>query len=451
MFNKRYQWIVFFLLALLFAFGIHFYAIAAEDTQGQIDTLKSIVAQNKTVSEYWDNLWNTTFHPDSAQGQTDLADYFFNNVSRFFLFIGLVALIWKLGLISGQGMSGGSNVIIDMGKALLPAMILLLMLSNNAIVTRDMMLGVREYFNNAKNGILEMRITDITIGGALKDVLITQSASINIAKEVQKCSQMYQPNVLLPSAERPTDPNILTTLSPAQVAAYDYMDCVRFIPNIIESERVNGEAQACGTNIASGACAYFRRFIESTSQSFKSATEKERQRVGNGGWINPSFIQNTITDFVGGLASKSQEKQLYNTAQYWAASFMELSLFIDALFAPLALCVALIPARLNFFMGWIISFLTILLAQIANSVVIGFSAFQLSKSSTYFLSDTRFEFMLGLCAPLIAFAVVAGGGFFAARTFMGTNLAVAGAVINVASSMASSLTMSISRAMHQRR
>jgi hypothetical protein len=430
---------------------LHFSVHAAEDTQGQIDTLQALIKQNNTVQDFWDELWQKTYNPDPSKGQTDLADYFFTNVSMFFLVIGLIVTIYKIGGATLGGMSGRSDSILEIGKILLTAIILFSLLQNNAQPTRDLMLGIRQYFNNAKNGILEMRITDITIGGALKDVLITQSASLNIAKEVQKCSQMYQPNVLLPGAQRPTDPEVVARLSPAQVAAYDYMDCVNFIPNIIESEREKGETQACGTNIASGGCAFFRRFIENAKQTFTSATEKEKQRLSNGGWINPFFVQNAITDFVGGIAVKSSEKQTYNTIQYWAASFMELALFIDGLFAPLALCVSLIPARLNFSMGWLISFLTILLGQVANSVVIGFAALQLSKSSTYFLSDTRFEFMLGICAPLIAFGVVAGGGFFAAKTFMGTNLAIAGAAANIGSSMASSLTMSISRAMHQRR
>lgn len=154
---------------------------------------------------------------------------------------------------------------------------------------------------------------------------------------------------------------------------------------------------------------------------------------------------------LGGIVASSAQKTILNTIQYWTVSFMELALFIDALIAPLAISVAIIPARLNMTAGWLISFLTILIAQLANVVVVGFASLQLSQSATYSLSDIKFEFAIGLIAPLVSLSVVGGGGLFAAKTFMGANLAAVSAVSGIVSSAAGSLTMGISRAMDKRR
>jgi len=441
--NKASTFVTALVFGAILALILHT-AASAEDLQTQTDSLTSLIKQNQDTQLFWDHLWQTTFMPDASKGETSLSDYVFNNVCKLFILIGLIFWCWKFGIaMTGQIYGGGAFVSIFL-QAFFPIILCAIFLANNAYAARSLGLGLRDYVNHAKTGILEAKIQDISFKGAMSDIFITQDAAGKIAGQIQYCQQLYKPNISLPTTEKPTDKVALKKLSPQQLQAYRFIDCLKTVKTVIAEQRQIGEQQQCTSTALQSPCVFFTKFMDKLSKTIDISEVPQIVTT-------PSLSAYKILNTASGLVASASQKTLLNTIQYWTVSFMELALFIDALFAPLAISVAIIPARLNMTAGWLVSYLTILIAQIANVVVVGFASLQLSQSSTYSFSDIRFEYAIGLIAPMVSLSVVGGGGFFAAKTFMGANLAAVSAVAGVASSAASSVTMGISRALDKKR
>jgi hypothetical protein len=432
------------LIACLFVVGFHDLVYAAQD---DAQTLSNLAIQNNEIDTWWEKVWVQTFRPGVATGGTGLSDYFFNNISRWFLLIGLIFWIFKLGLESYQ--AGGAGLGIVFAKLFWPIVISAALLANNAQLARDLGWTARAFSQMAIQGVLSTRILDMEIGAALKDVFKTQVSAAQIAEQVQYCSAMPHPNVVLSSATRPTDPAII--LTPQQVQAYDYLECFVKVKDFAEEIKTRNEQKSCSSIPGvQQSCAFLRRFLEKTTDTFGQAISEQNAAITSGKPIDRNFVGKIITDYIAGVTSQSASRPVLSAIQYWTVSFMEMALFIDALIAPLAISVAIIPSRLNMTAGWLVSVLTIVMAQIVNSVMSGLAAMQLSQSGTYFLSDTRFEIALGLLAPAASLAVIGGGGFFAAKTFMTAGAAGAGAVVNLGSSIATSMMLGLSRAASRR-
>jgi hypothetical protein len=439
----RYGAIV--LLTCLCVCALQFMANAASD---EAQPLTNLITQNNEIDAWWDKVWEQTFRPGVATGGTTLADYFFNNIAKLFLLFGLTFWVFKFGFESFQ--AGGAGLFMVFSKSIFPVILSAVLLANNAQPSRDLSWAFRNFSQAASQGILQIRILEIDLASSLKDVFTTQVSAAQIAEQVQYCSAMPHPNVYLPSATRPTDPKIV--LSPQQVSAYDYLECFGKVKDFALELQTKNEQKGC-SSIAGvqQTCAFFTRFMSKTNAAFGEAIAIEGKAVSSGQYkFDPNFFQKLIVDYGAGAYSQSMSKPILAAIQYWAVSFMEMSLFLDALIAPLALSVAMIPSRLNMTAGWLISIMTIITAQITNALLSGVAAMQLAQSGTYFLSDTRFEIALGILAPAAAFGVIAGGGFFAAKTFMAAGAAGTGAVVSIASSFVSSMTVGMSRAMTRR-
>lgn len=432
------------LFALLIAVLFQDWANAAQD---DANTLTNLMNQNNEIDAWWEKVWVQTFRPGNTTGGTTLSDYFFNNVCRIFLYFGLIFWIAKLGMEVHQ--SGGAGLTTIVVKMFVPGVIAATLLANNAQISRDFAWAIRQYSHSAQQGILQTRILDIEIAASMKDVFSTQVTAAQIAEQANFCSLMPHPNVILTSSTRPTDPNV--KLSPQQVQAYDYLECLRRVSTFAKGKLVESEQASCSSiNGVRQSCAFLTRFLTKSNNSFTTAIREKEAAIQRGEPIEANETAKILADSFAGITAQSGMRPILASIQYWAVSFMEMALFIDALIAPAALSVAMIPARLNMTAGWLISILTIILAQIINAVLSGVAAMQLSQSATYFLSDTRFEIALGLLAPMTALSVIGGGGLFAAKTFMSTGAAGTGAIISFGSSLSTSVMIGVSRAMSRK-
>jgi hypothetical protein len=432
-----------FIAVATFLIVVQIQSIASAQN-AQIDTLNSLIKQNQDIEKWWDSVWQQTFQPGTTGG-SNLSDYMFNNIARWFILIGSFFWIWKLGMEMVGGMHQGAAIWVTLMKLFYPVVICSLLLANNAQPARDISASFRSLGQTAIQDILSTKITDITLKDAMSDMFITQTAAAAIAADVQACSALPHPNVALPSSVRPTNPT--TPLTPQQVQAYDYLHCVEALKNKVVLQQQQAQANVC-TNIPGiqSSCVFLSKFLKKTGDSLVSALSSNSANS-----LNPNNVQSVLLDYLQGLAAGAAYRPVLSFIQYWTISFMEIALFIDALVAPLAISIALIPARLNFTGGWIISMLTILLAKIVNAVMVGVSALQLSQSSTYFLSDSRFDLALGILAPLCSFAVIGGGGLFAARTFMSTGLTAATSIAGVGTAMSTSIISGISRSIARKK
>jgi hypothetical protein len=413
------------------------------------DALNVLIKQNQDIDQWWDSVWQKTFYPGVATGGSNIADYVFNNIARTFLFIGCIFWIWNLGLEVASITSGSAAIWTVLAKLLWPVIMMSFLLANNGAAARAIGSTARAFGQSSTQALYQARITDITIQDAMSDVFITQTVAAQIAEQVQACSAMPHPNVALPSPTRPTAPGTKLTL--VQKQAYDYLHCFQGLQDFVNQQQSEAQSKTC-TSLPGikSTCTFTLNFLNKTAKSFATAFTKTAQNNPLG-FLNPFGVQLVLMDYLQGLGTSAAYRPILATVQYWAVSFMEMALWVDALIAPLAISVAIIPARLNFTAGWLISILTIVLAQIVNAVVAGIAALQLAQSTTYFLSDTRFDFALGILAPLCAFAVIGGGGFFAARTFLSTGVTTATTLVGVGASISTSIISGVSRLASRKR
>lgn len=432
-------------IAVLTCLVIVSFQLIASAQNSQTDALNSLIKQNQDIDAWWDGIWQQTFNPGSSTG-TNISDYIFNNIARWFLFIGAFFWIWKLGMELVAGMNSGPMLWITLMKLFYPVVVCGILLANNAQAARDISATIRAFGQTSTTAIYQAKITDTTIADAMNDMFITQSTASSIAQDIQACAAMPHPNVPLPASNRPTIPS--PPLTPQQTQAYDYLHCVNSLKDKVVALQQQAQANSC-TSIPGiqSTCVFLAKFLQKTGNSLTSVLGGSNSVTS----LNPNAVQGVLLDYLQGLAAGAVYRPILSFIQFWAISFMEMALWIDALIAPLAIAVALIPARLNFTAGWLISMLTIVLAQITNAVVSGVAALQLSQSTTYFLSDARFDLALGVLAPLCSFAIIGGGGLFAAKTFMSTGMTAATSIAGVGTSISTSIVSGIARSMARKR
>lgn len=432
-------------LAILTLGIILLFQFIASAQTSQSDALDSLIKQNQDIDAWWDGIWQQTFNPGSSTG-TNISDYIFNNIARWFIFIGAFFWIWKLGMELVANMNSGPTLFITLMKMFYPVFVCSILLANNAQAARDISFTIRAFGQTSTAAIYQAKITDITIADAMSDMFITQTTAAEIAADVQACAAMPHPNVPLPASIRPTVPG--PPLTPQQTQAYDYLHCVTSLKDKVIAKQQQAQSNACtGIPGVQSTCIFLSKFLQKTGNSLTSVLSNQNGLSS----LNPNAVQGVLLDYLQGLAAGSVYRPILSFIQFWAISFMEMALWIDALVAPLAIAIALIPAKLNFSAGWLISMLTIVLAQITNAVVSGVAALQLSQSTTYFLSDARFDLALGVLAPLCSFAVIGGGGFFAARTFMSTGMTAATSIAGVGTAVSTSIVSGITRSIARKR
>ena len=119
-------------------------------------------------------------------------------------------------------------------------------------------------------------------------------------------------------------------------------------------------------------------------------------------------------------------------------------------FAPMFIALSVVPGKQNMFNVWLIEFLTVGLAKMAYTVVIGIVAVQLASSDTGFLDDTFFM-TLGIFAPAVSFTIVVSGGIAAASSFKSQSAGAVAIAAGTLSSGAATIAYSMSRAYDKRR
>ena len=133
-------------------------------------------------------------------------------------------------------------------------------------------------------------------------------------------------------------------------------------------------------------------------------------------------------------------------------STLEMAQFLLALFAPIFIALSIIPGKQNMFSFWLIEFLTIGLAKMAYTIVIGIVAIQLANPDNGAISfDNTFFMTLGIFAPAGSFAVVASGGLAAASSFKSQSVGAVAIVAGTLSSGAATIAYAMSRAYDKRR
>lgn len=408
------------------------------------EVLQTTLTNMQESEQWWDKLWKDTFDPSSTDLSTNISIYTFATAVRFLLMIGGIFWLFQYGQKMAES-RGMPQILSTNTQFFIPVILVVIFLANQGLYSRLLAYGLRDVANSWSNGVLAMQISGQNIRSALADQMVTQDAKNVIALAAQKCMQMPQPAVALPSTTRPaSDPNKPLTIQQEQ--AYDYLDCVQKLGALADQKKESGLTATCSSIPGvRDACGFFSKFMDKTKASVARVYTTEVEKFTKGGILNPFAPSLGMSDFLAGTGATVAYGPILSFTQWLWTNFLEMAMWLDALFAPLFIAVSIIPGRQNMFGTWLISFLTIGLAKLAYVIVIGIVAVQLSAQTTLFASDLRFPMALGLFAPGVSFAVVTGGGIAAASSFRSQSTAVVGAVASTVSGAVATLSYSLSR------
>lgn len=440
---------------ILFAIVVGLLLITNPPVMAQVD-LPTTMTRMQEQQQWWNNLWQQTFDPSNISNNISL--YSFTTVVRTILGITVIFWLYKYG----QKMMGNSSYvgqIITTAEMLLPALLIALFLSNQAYYSRVLAYGMRDVINTWSNGVMAQQIQGQSIQTALNDQLLLQDTKNEITSQGQKCMQMPQPAVAIPSPSRPTDKEQLEQLTIEQLQVYDFLECIKELEELATQRRQEAQNTACGPN--NSICVALIKYADKVRNSIVKAYEKETvRRVSSAGGragaiintVNPLswFDGGSLFEIIGNSIVSAGYQQILNFIQWMWIGFLELALWLNGLFAPIFIAASIIPGQQNLFITWLISFLTIGLSKVAYLIVIGIVAVQLSQT-TLLSEDLRFPLALGLFAPGISLAIVAGGGLAAASSFKSQSVGLATTTASVMTGAISNIAFSLIRFSDKRR
>jgi hypothetical protein len=424
---------------------------AIAEVQKAEGMLKVSLMGMQESEQWWDRLWKETFDPTNVSN--NLSTYTFVSAVRFLIVLGLIFWVFQFGqkMVESKGVAQSVTVGLH---SFFPVFIALIFLSNQALYSRVLAYGLRDISNSWSEGVMQAQLHGQTIRSSLADQLITQDIKNEIAMQTQKCQQMPQPAVALPSIERPKpDPNKPLTIQQEQ--AYQYLECFDKLIDFIESRRVQTTNTNCSVVPGSpNKCNFFQRYMDASQAVLDKYRTETRKRLTEGTYDPVADVKNFRTALseagAAGLAS-AVNPPILNATQWLWINFLEMGMWLSALFAPMFIAVSIIPGRQNMFVTWLIGFLTIGLAKLAYTVIIGVVAAQLSDGSVLLTADKRFAMTLGAFAPGVSLAIVTGGGLAAAMSYRNQSVAVVGAATGAISSAISTIGYSVSRYADKRR
>ncbi|MDJ0576749.1 MAG: hypothetical protein QNJ65_16470 [Xenococcaceae cyanobacterium MO_234.B1] len=422
------------------------------------DILENSVNQMRETQEWWDDLWQDTFAPDPSNLSGNISIYSFTRPVRFLVGIGLIFWLFDYGkkVVNSRGMAHTIQIFTE---SLVPILLIVLFLANQGFYSRLLAYGLRDVVNSWSEGVLEQQILGEKLGSALKEQLLAESVKNEVRQQAEKCWQMPRPEVILPSPQRPaTNPDNPLTIEQDQ--AYQYLECLDKLVLFIQEQ----EAAARRSESCEGGCAWFVSFMKALDFAVSQSRENEIQMRTNDynpidplGTIDPlerdrlerqllAQSYRTTADVVKNLEKKGW-MYVFTVVQWLWMSFLEMSMWLLGLFAPLFVALALIPGKQNMFVFWLIEFLSIGLAKLAYIALIGIVAVQIStETSTVILSqDQRFFMALGVFAPGVSFAVVTSGAIAAATSFRNQSIGAISTGVGIASGSIATVIYSISR------
>lgn len=412
------------------------------------EILQTTLTNMQESEQWWDKLWRDTFEPTNFS--TSISIYTFVTAVRFILAIGMIFWLFQYGQKMAES-KGMAQIISTNTQFFLPILVAVIFLTNQAQYSRLLAYGLRDVVNSWSDGVLTIQIAGQNVRGALSDQLVTQDVKDLIALQAQKCMQMPQPAVTLPSITRPA-PNPNNPLTIQQSQAYDYLECIQKLGDLAEQKKQEALTRTCSSIPGvSSACGYTLKFIDKAKASAERVLETEREKYTKGGIPNPFAYPLGLRDFLIGAGATVAYGPILTYTQWLWTSLLEMAMWLSALFAPMFIAASIIPGRQSMFVAWLIGFLTIGVAKLAYVIVIGIVAVQLSEQTTLFASDLRFQMALGLFAPGVSLAVATGGGIAAAMSFRSQSVAVVGAAASAVSGAFATLGYSLSRYSDKRR
>ena len=444
--KRRYRiWIGLLLIVAILIIVIQ--PVLSADTE-----ILNITIEGMTkTQDWWDKMWKSTFDPTydpegvGANAGTNISVYSFVNPVRFLMGVGIIFWIFDYGkkMVNSNGIAHNVQVF---SESFLPVVLILIFMSNQALYSRVLAYGLRDIVNSWTEGVVEQQIAGVQLRSALEEQLLVEEVKDQIRWQANKCLQMPRPEVVLPSADRPApDPdNPLTT---EQEQAYSYLECLDKLVAFMKQKQEQAlRSKACGWG-----CKFFKLWMQQEVDKLTLVVgEEEAKRVT--GAKTPFELEKVIEDDYHSMVDffKHFERKgwmgIFSFTQWMWMSFLEMSMWLLGLFAPMFVVLALIPGKQNMFYFWLIEFLTIGLAKLAYVALIGVVAVQLSQAGTVMLpQDDRFLLALGAFAPGVSLAVVTAGGIAAASSFRSQSVGMINTAAGIATGSIATVIYSMSR------
>lgn len=395
---------------------------------------------------WWDELWEDTFDPPGTAG-SNISAYSFAGPVRFLLAIGMIFWMVDYGkkMSESKGMAQSFQIFFDSS---LKIFLIIIFLTDQGSYSRFLAYGLRDITYSWSERAMNLQLADVKFRDAIKEQLLVEEVKNEISRQGEKCMQLPRPEVALPAAKRPPkDPNNPLTIEQDQ--AYRFLECLDKLVKYIDKKQAEAEAaKECRFG-----CKFFKLWIKSHVGILKFAILQEIVKRVPGYEGPKDFDQiledkyHSAVDFFGNVEQKGW-MAVFGLTQWMWITFLEGSMWLSGLFAPLFIAISFIPGKEKMFGIWLIEILTIGLARFAYIALLGVVAVQVSTTpqDVVLLSqDGRFFMALGVFAPGISMAVVVSGAIAAASSYRSQAVGAASTVAGIATGSIATLAYSLSR------
>ncbi|NJO93855.1 MAG: hypothetical protein HC820_04950 [Hydrococcus sp. RM1_1_31] len=309
------------------------------------------------VSVGWDRFWDETYQKTNGLW---LAVIYLATVVVSFTFVGFsVAFLQSLW----------SNKYDVAFRHYLWILVTMMFLADNGAMLANLTYGMRAFAIDQTKEIYQIQIGGVAIEEALKDILVTGDVKQQIAAAFRDCE---------------------SKTGQAQI------DCIKLVGQYAEKKISDAESR---WGPLAGLIRLGDRIVDNTSVILTSPP-------------NPSLDldKRRLNDPILGSLATAILHIFLKSCQWCFSNLFELAFAMTGLYGPIAIALSTLPLPTRFIWYWLLSFLTTAAAIWSYAVMVGLIAWIITISDTQTYADTAFLMFIGLGAPILSWALAAGGG-----------------------------------------
>lgn len=316
--------------------------------------LQNGVSISQGTTDAWDKQWDTIFQSTLYTAIHDLAITFAIGSLLFYI----------VQLYRNLAFDEISEHLVELAWPL----VVIAMLANNAALTANVTLAMRNVVDKTSTEILSTTLLQVKMEDAIQNAVLRGAIGSEITAQISQCQGLVgdsQKECLISANEQ------------VQQTIRDFQQHTG-IP---------------GSFVKIGA-------------AIEDAVKNNPLIQGGRG-----FLQGGVAGFFGGYLNSTVESVVSTVllAFQWAfANILQISMLLTGLIGPLAVAGSLLPFGNKSIYTWVIGFFSLGMAQISYNIIVGMCAVVIVNAD---ITDVNgFLVIVGLLGPALALAIATGGG-----------------------------------------
>lgn len=332
--------------------------------------LQNGVSISQGTTDAWNKQWDSVFHSTLYTAINELAITFAVGSLIFYI----------VQLFRNMAFEEVSEHLVELAWP----MIVIAMLANNAYLTANATLAMREVINKTSTEILSTTLLQVKMEDAIHNAVLRKAIGGQITAQISQCEGLVG---------EPQKECLLNANAQVQQTIRDFQQNTG-IP---------------GSFVTMGAAVEDAFMNNPLVQGTVGAAQSAGGAVSNGNVLGAAPA--AVAGFFGGYLNSTIESVISTIllAFQWAfANILQISMLLTGLIGPLAVAGSLLPFGTKSIYTWVIGFFSLGMAQISYNIIVGVCAVVIVNAD---ITDVDgFLVIVGLLGPALAMAIATGGG-----------------------------------------